>query len=460
MARLASLGASAEGNQAAPVVFTELDRAAVARVSQWAEVDQVYLDTINHSELNVVLPTTYISNLHSAGFTGSGVPVAQIEVGGRVATANPNLAGTTQDTTSVCATASGHSTAVAGIIRSTNATYKGAAPAATLRAGGSCSGTSSQLQARSTAAVNAGARVLNLSWGSNTSLVPGLNDRFYDDIVINSFRTVVKSAGNEAGGCNSGTGNVTSPGLGYNTVAVGNFDDKGTVSWSGDAMSSCSSWKDPLSTNGDRELPHLAAPGTNISTTTTASPWTGNAGSGTSFAAPVVTGTVALMIQRNAALASWPEAVRAILMATATHNIEGATRLSELDGAGGLNALQADRAAANIASAKWGGKSYTCSAPATDEVTTMSLTSGKRLRTVVSWDSDTAYSDYANRPSADLDLRVVNSSGTIVASSSSFDNTYEIVDFTVPATGTYKLQVVKYRCDLSPRWLGWSWSMT
>lgn len=78
------------------------------------------------------------------------------------------------------------------------------------------------------------------------------------------------------------------------------------------------------------------------------------------------------------------------------------------------------------------------------------------MRASIAWDSPTNYAQYADRPSADLDLHVVDSAGAIVASSASWDGTTEIVDFAAPASGYYTLRVRKYRCDQAPRYLGWS----
>jgi len=450
----------AKGDRYSPAVYAKLPAEAVTRVAGWTEVAAVYEDVINKPELDVARQAIRANVVNSAGITGSGVSVAQIEVGGRVATANPNLAGVVQDGVSVCSTASGHSTGVAGIIRSTHATVRGISPGVTLRAGGSCGGVSSELQSRSTAAVDWGARVLNLSWGSNTNLVPGANDRFYDDLVINRFRTVVKSAGNEAGPCNSGTGNVTSPGLAYNVITVGNFDDRNTVAWSDDTMDSCSSWKDPTSTHGDREKPEVSAPGANITSTTVASPWIGGIGSGTSYAAPMITGVAALMMQRNTSLQLWPEAVKAILMVTAVHNIEGVARLSEFDGTGGTVADRADAVAAarrTTGSLGWDAGAYDCSAPANKDVAVMSLTAGVPTRAAIAWDQNPSYASYASQPSADLDLQVIDPSNTVVSTSSTWDNTYEVVHFTPAVSGNYTLRVKQFRCDLTPRWLGFAW---
>jgi subtilisin family serine protease len=301
--------------------------------------------------------------------------------------------------------------------------------------------------------------VINLSWGGRhqndhlNPLVPGMNDRFYDNMVINRNITIVKSAGNRACGRD---GNVTSPGLAYNIITVGNFDDRNTVRWDDDVMNPCSSWRDPESWRKDREKPEVAAPGTNINTTTILPPWTGNAGSGTSFAAPMVTGVAALLIQRNSDLAVWPEAIKAIIMATAVNNIEGRRRLSEYDGAGGIVANRADDVVRGV-SGTWGGRSYSCGTVDPLDVATMYLYGGMRTRAVIAWNTDPSYQHYANQPSADLDLQIVSPSGGVVASSHSWDNTYEIVDFTPSISGNYKLRVKRFRCDLSPRWLGWAW---
>ena len=83
-----------------------------------------------------------------------------------------------------------------------------------------------------------------------------------------------------------------------------------------------------------REKPEIAAPGTNIRMLSNGFPWGGQTDSGTSFAAPMVAGTAARLIQRKPFLGIWPEQLRAILMSSAANNIEGATRLADVDGAG------------------------------------------------------------------------------------------------------------------------------
>jgi len=168
------------------------------------------------------------------------------------------------------------------------------------------------------------------------------------------------------------------------------------------------------------------------------------------------------MMERNPALMTEPEAVKAILIASATHNIEGSSRLSDKDGSGGINANLADVAARRSTAGvpkrgNWGNRTYSCTSPIELVVGTMNLQAGRNLRLAIAWDQNPDYASYSLRPSADLDLVVLNSAGTVVAVSASFDNTYEVVQFTPSVAGTYKIGVFKERCDLTPKFLGWSW---
>lgn len=116
-------------------------------------------------------------------------------------------------------------------------------------------------------------------------------------------------------------------------------------------MPDWSAWVNPDSPNHDREKPEVVAPGVGIvgigldgQLVTSL-----DRNSGTSFAAPQVAGLAALLIHRNLSLNIWPEASRAIIMASATHNIDGPTGIPSgqdlRDGAGGINAALADTVA-------------------------------------------------------------------------------------------------------------------
>src|SRR5690606_12271179 len=57
----------------------------------------------------------------------------------------------------------------------------------------------------------------------------------------------------------------------------------------------------------------------------------------------------------------------------------------------------------------------------------------------------------------DLDLRVYAPGGGFVTSSVSLNNSYEIVEFTAGATGTYQLRIDAYRFDGTSEYVAAAW---
>jgi len=62
---------------------------------------------------------------------------------------------------------------------------------------------------------------------------------------------------------------------------------------------------------------------------------------------------------------------------------------------------------------------------------------------------------------ADFDMLVRKPGGIIVGTSASFDNNYEIVEFIAPISGTYTVEINKYRWDAGNlfEWLGYAYSV-
>lgn len=302
---------SAVGLAPAPAITATLDAKEVAELSRDDRIDTIYDAPVADSDLAVAKQTTGVDRVHGTGINGTGVRLGVVETGGRTEQNSLLLRPVLQDPQNVCAAPTDHTTNVTSVIAGRRINFfgsiygeDGVAPGAEVRVGGSCNGLSAQLQTAATRAADWGARALNLSFGSDTFSAVGAQDRFFDEMVHNRWRTVVKSAGNRAAGC-IGDARVTSPGLGYNVTTVGALNDAGTGQWSDDTMDACCSFVDPTSRNGDREKPELAAPGTNI-TMVDPGPANLDVASGTSFAAPHVTGTAALLVQKNGRLACGP----------------------------------------------------------------------------------------------------------------------------------------------------------
>ncbi len=287
--------------------------------------------------------------------------------------------------------------------------------------------------------------ILQNSWGDDTGYILMPVDRYFDHVAWTNHKTIVVSAGN----LGNDNAHITSPAKAYNVIAVGGFLDQDTPSWTDDTIAGYSSYADPSSTNGDREKPEVVAVSgfsgtTSIDTTSTSYPWIEDAGSETSFAAPVVSGGAALLMQRQSQLLTWPETVKAILMASATHNIEGSSRLSEKDGAGGINLEKAFDIANNN---RFQSNSVTYSSFPLNYY--VNAQAGQKVRAVISWNSqpDDNHPPLYDDLKTDLDLVVYSPTDTFVTTSNSYDNNYEIVEFTAPATGQYRLQNTRIRFD-------------
>lgn len=455
-ARMRLRGVEVLPERAGCYLYAMLDREQARTIADWQEVESISACDPMESQMNVARQVIGATPLNNLGVVGTGARVGLIEVGARIATSNPYLAGIGQGSVYECASPTAHSTAIAGILKSTHGTHRGVATGAAAYMAGSCSGWPSELLARSEAVVaNWGADILNLSWGSDYLRRMNEVDRYYDALVHDQFVTVMAAAGNSADA--GGTANVLSPGMAYNVITVGSIDDRGTTTFADDTMSTFSSFRDPLSESGDRQKPELVAPGTNISTASVAYPWSAFTGSGTSASAPQVAGLAAMLVQRDPSLAVWPEGIKAILMAGAMRNIEGSTRLSDRDGAGLVQADRADRIVTGTLGA-WGGQAYGCGSAAETVVATIPLVAGKRTRVAMAWNVNPAYSGWAVRPNADLDLGIRSPAGAYVVSSDSWDNPYEIVDFVPASSGTYQVVVYNVRCSSSPGYIAWAWT--
>lgn len=247
------------------------------------------------------------------GNTGNGIVVAVID--GEVDTRHPALAGRVMQKRNFTGEPFGspdsHGTAVAGIIGARDARFSGIAPAVSIlsykifasdpRNDSDDFGGALAIQQ----ALEDGAHIANCSWGAGragdgTGREAKACDRAWDLGMV-----VVKSAGNSGPGPKT----LSTPADARGVIVVGATDRQGRT-------------VQPFSSRGPAvtgSRPHLAAPGgtqtVGVQTCRVGGGF-GSAGAGTSFAAPMVSGLAALLLDQNANLA--PDAIRTALIRACT----------------------------------------------------------------------------------------------------------------------------------------------
>ena len=175
-----------------------------------------------------------------------------------------------------------------------------------------------------------GVSVINISYGLETSAGVEYSytfpEKWIDHLVAYHNVTVVKAAGNDG----KDNKRVSVPGLAHNIITVGSFSTKLSPETTDDYLLEKSSWTNSGVYGGYEyeaiEKPDIIMPG-EISTTDHIGKSIVeiikikmNGGksisSGTSFAAPFLTGSIALMLELKPSLAAFPQAIKAIVLAS------------------------------------------------------------------------------------------------------------------------------------------------
>lgn len=346
-----------------------------------------------------------------------------------------------------------HKTSVAGVIQSTAASVRGIAPDITIVDGIMADSTDAESMAAIECVINT-ASAVNMSYGFETNGSFDSLSRYMDEIIYNTGAVIVIAATNFCGN------KMGSPEISFNVIAVGSFGDNNTTSFADD-IAACTgvvtltSYLNPDSPNGDREEPDVVAPGHQITMPTHGGGFITT--SGNSFAAPQVTAGAGLLRARKNELFNRPAEVRAIMMASARHNIEGDSRLSDRDGAGGIIIAAAETVAANGQSDHIINDGAASNFPINK---TFTATNGQKVRVAIAWDHKMPLGNSITQPTTDLDLQVFCGS-TLVASSTSYDNNYEIVEFTANSCPSgYTAKISNFRTSTDFEHIGFAVSKT
>ncbi len=446
-----------------PFFTAVLPKRVILELARRPHVSAIYLiETKEQPALDSAVPTSLAPFVWNRGYDGNGVTIAILEHGN----VDPNnsflqLLPVRRDADNGV---QDHTTRVASDAASFHDTYSGVAPGATILSAGE-NGQQADVVAALQWAFDQGAQVINFSAVFEEDDNVNWIDRAFDYWARQRFRVIVSAAGNSGG-------SIGSPAKAWNVITVGATDDNNNPDWSDDQMWPDSAYVNPFSPHNDREKPEVVAVGANVTAVGVNNvPQTR---SGTSHAAPQVAGLAALLIDRNIGLNSWPEAAKAIIMASATHNITGPTIIVKnqgdlRDGAGAINAALADTVAQTrnfsdvdpcTVSCWWGIFINNSNFPVgTDLERVFYAKSGDLIRVAITWwaHADTPSNNYSfDRLDTDLDLRIKAPDGQSLPGvySLSWDNNYEMVEFVAPRTGNYRIAVRKVRADESSNYLG------
>lgn len=291
--------------------------------------------------------------------------------------------------------------------------------------------------------------VINTSLGANINGTYDSTSKEIDRIIHNSLLTIVGSAGNNGH-------YITSPKASYNYITVGAADDY-------DAMVKApySSYVEGSDFQGSK--PNLIAPGA-IMTEPYEESYINSVNNphGTSFAAPQVTGCIALLMEEFPYLVAYPELVTSIITSSAspmssTYNNEyednhyDGSGLHNQIGAGLLNYEKMREAANQYLSIT---RPKNSSAGIIPQYIDIVATDEQRIRASSAWlyDEDT-FTDY------DLELYKLDVDGTMdkVAYIDDPYNNVEFIDFDVQTTGTYRLVVNQKEQNTANDFIGLSY---
>ncbi len=320
--------------------------------------------------------------------------------------------------------------------------------------------------------IECGVNIINMSAGftsgnpSSPTAVGKYNTccKWVDHIAIQHDVHFVKSAGNRGPTEDNPYGDsyITCPGMAYNVITVGGLDDSNSSDVSDAVISDFSSYKEQ--DMSDRaEKPNLVAAATNIAVGNTTD-------SGTSFAAPQVSGVIAQLCSYESSLKTKQSIMGAILAAGSTCKVTGNNpgsnggkfinyaineQISNKEGAGRLNADEARKIIKN--GKYWKKTIYANSFPYTQNVY-ISSANNTLIRVAIFWlkRNSLSSSDHTNTSMTEpafsnLDLKVYAPDGSLIDTSEADWSNFEIVQFEPTQTGYYQIVISKTGTNTSTK---------
>ncbi|MCQ2429591.1 MAG: S8 family peptidase [Clostridia bacterium] len=424
-----------------------------------ADGEEEYYRQLNQIHADPYTGTQSSQYNHGSGWTGSYMNVGVIEAisdgGNRFDASSPQLSDANRvhyiHNDDGTAAVSDHASLVTALIAGTAVTpigepcYSGVVPYANVWQT-SCTSLDSYKNGINLL-IGQGVTVINASLCIDvTNNIDGYSacDIWTDKVIRETRIPIVACAGNTS---NQNDNKVTSPGKAFNVITVGSAatisDTAGLLSAPYSVPNSSNYLQGPLMD----QKPDIAAPGNQLGYAKTIS--TVYTGSGTSYAAPLVTGVIAQMQQAYSTLKLRPVVVtKAMLLLGADYDsmtstgdtaVSGCTRIREKSGAGFLNADEAVWAACRSSQfAVSFFDLHTVSSSYTSDLH-IDLTAGDKFNTVFCTEANLAGVNYTSKL-CNFDYELLSPDGVVVASSSS-EGSVDILDYTASVTGRYTVRI-------------------
>ena len=298
----------------------------IYRLANSPNIEYISFDSKVFTQLDIAVPTIEAQFPHERGYKGKGITIAVIDTGvapHQDLTRPVNRIVGFKDFINKKSSPyddNGHGTHVSGIIASngfsSRGKYTGVAPESNILAikalDSEGSGNTSNIVSAISYAVETknqyDTKILNLSIGSPA------NNSCQNDPLCKAVRKAVRSGlivVVAAGNSGPDEKTILAPGISPDVITVGAVDDKRTINPKDDSIAPFSS-RGP--TNEGLVKPDVVAPGVNINSLSNSKLDGYNALSGTSMATPLVSGSVALLLNKHGSLS--PRDVKKKLMSS------------------------------------------------------------------------------------------------------------------------------------------------
>ena len=281
--------------------------------------------------------------------------------------------------------------------------------------------------------------LVNMSFGeANKTGRYGTDSAVVDYYAKTYGMLFIAAAGND--GLN--TGYVGNPGLGYNVLTVGTVCYDNYLADYSSTQTLIGPQKPTLSMYGNG----IIVP--NIS----------DSFRGTSYSTALTTGTMALIYELYPVLKTQPE--RAIALATANtlyleyypHDVENG--LNDYVGAGVLRYQTMKDNFSNSCLIT----NYSSTGPRVAYETSVRITGASRIKICITWFAD-ANGDPDDTTFNDYDIRIYNSSGTYVKTSTATESNLEVLDYMASSTDTYTIKIYQWDTITTTQRIGFAYQI-